>query len=72
MPVLCEANARHLGRLSIPVPSSQEVTAAFSRDWLVLGRIKEPVAGRAQGKCKAPSSPGAQGQSGCRPSLCPC
>lgn len=42
---LCRANTRHVGHLSIPIPSSQEVMAAFSRDWLVLGRIEEPVAG---------------------------
>lgn len=44
---LCKANTRHPCHLSVPILSSQ---AAFSRDWLVLGRSEEPVADQAAGE----------------------
>lgn len=51
-----------------PCPKQPGVYGAFSRDWLGLDRIKELLAGQAQGTCEVPSSLDVQGQSRDRPS----
>lgn len=67
----CAGHAQDIRVTFPPCPKQPGVYGAFSRDWLEPGRIKELGAGRAQGTCKAPSSPDVQGQSRDSPSPVP-